>query len=54
MMAARAALRTRPTRWVSLVLVGLFLVAVVGLVDPQVDIGVARRISVDQIVANVD
>ena len=52
-MMALALLFGRATRWFSLVLVGLFLVAVVGLVDPQVDIGVARRISVDQIVANV-
>ena len=49
---ALALLFGRSTRWFSLVLVGLFLVVVVGLVDPQVDIGVARRISVDQIVAN--
>ncbi len=41
------------TRWISLIVVGLFLVAMVGLLDPQVDIGVYRRFSVDQIVSNV-
>jgi hypothetical protein len=40
-------------RWFLLVFVGLVLVAVVGLADPQIDLGFSRRISLDQIVANV-
>lgn len=53
MMAAAILFGRGSIRWGSLVLVGLFLVAVVGLVDPQVDVGLARRISLDQLVANV-
>ncbi len=41
------------TRWFSLVLVGSFLFAVVGLVNPEVDLGLARKLSFDQVVNNV-
>jgi hypothetical protein len=40
-------------RWFLLVFVGLVLVGLVGLADPQIDIGFSRQISLDQIVANV-
>ena len=53
-MIATTVLFIRQTaRWFVVVFVGLFLVAVVGLADPQVDLGFSRRISLDQIVANV-
>lgn len=53
MMATAVLFGRASIRWASLVLVGLFLVAVVGLLDPQVDIGLSRRLSVDQVVSNV-
>ena len=53
-MVATTVLFLRSTaRWFLVVFVGLFLVAVVGLADPQIDLGFSRRISLDQIVANV-
>jgi O-antigen ligase/polysaccharide polymerase Wzy-like membrane protein len=53
-MVATTVLFIRATaRWFVLVFVGLFLVAVVGLADPQIDLGFSRRISLDQIVTNV-
>ena len=53
MMVAAFAFGRTTLRWGQLVLVGIVLVAVVGLVDPQVDVGIARRLSFDQIVSNV-
>jgi O-antigen ligase/polysaccharide polymerase Wzy-like membrane protein len=53
-MVATTVLFIRATsRWFVVVFVGLFLVAIVGLADPQIDLGFSRRISLDQIVANV-
>lgn len=40
------------TRWFSLLLVGTFLVALVGLANPQVDVGLERRLSFQQVVEN--
>jgi hypothetical protein len=53
-MVATSVLFIRATaRWFMVVIVGLFLVAIVGLANPQVDIGFQRQISLDQIVSNV-
>jgi len=53
-MVATTVLFIRATsRWLMVVVVGLVLIAIVGLADPEVDLGFDRRISLDQIVANV-
>lgn len=53
MMATSILFARASGRWLSLILVGIFLVSVVALADPQIDIGRARRLSVEQAVANV-
>ncbi len=53
MMLASIAFVRVTARWFVLVFVGLLLVTVAGLADPRIDLGLSRRISVDQIVANV-
>ena len=55
MMAASLLFVRASVHWASLILVGVFLVAVVGLTDPQVtmETGGARTLSVDQVVENV-
>jgi hypothetical protein len=52
MMATSIVFARNGARWVSLVLVGLFLFAVIGLVNPEVDVGLERKLSFDQVVEN--
>jgi hypothetical protein len=52
MMAVAVVFGRTTARWGTLAIVGLFLVAVIGLVDPQVDVGISRRLSVDQVIDN--
>lgn len=53
MMATSILFARSSARWASWVLVGAFLVLVVSLANPQVDIGRGRTLSVEQAVANV-
>lgn len=53
MMTTSVLFARATTRWFSLVFVGAFLFAVVGLVNPEVDLGLARKLSFDQVVNNV-
>jgi hypothetical protein len=53
MMATSVIFARASANWLSLTLVGLLLVAIVGLANPQLDIGRSRRLSLDQAVANV-
>lgn len=52
MMATSIVFARNTARWVSLVFVGLFLFAVVGLVNPEVDVGLERKLSFDQVLQN--
>lgn len=40
-------------RWVRVALVAAVLVATIGLLEPEVDLGIARRLSIDQLFQNV-
>jgi O-Antigen ligase len=53
MMATSVLFARATTRWLSLILIGVFLFAVLGLVNPEVDVGLARRLSFDQVVSNL-
>jgi hypothetical protein len=52
-MAASLLFARTTARWLTLILVGVLLVSVVALGDPQIDIGRARRLSLDQAISNI-